>query len=331
MKVRVSLICTVKNEERSIGRLLDTLMSQLRPPDEIIMVDGGSKDRTKDIIKSYVSRSAHIRLISADGANIAEGRNIAVQNSRYDIIASTDAGCELEDTWLENLTAPFEKDPSVDVVSGIYHYTGTTPFGKAAAKLLNRKMPMMGDVFSPSSRSLAFKKEAWERVGGYPEHLRISEDTTFNLMLKAVGCRFIVAEDAIVRAETRRRPQELYKQYYQYSKWDVIAKNANSPARLIKAVFYTTSSAVLVIATALSPPIGLAMIGPAGLYYVIKYGVLLDKNAIGLQNTIYGPIALFSIMAGEILGAFSGLIERRSARSSNMAFASGNRTMDRDR
>ena len=55
MRQTVSVICTVLNEGESIKGLLDSLAAQTRLPDEIIFVDGGSRDNTVDILNSYAA------------------------------------------------------------------------------------------------------------------------------------------------------------------------------------------------------------------------------------------------------------------------------------
>lgn len=70
---KVSLISTLKNEGFCIKGFLDSLLSQSRSPDEIIIIDGGSMDRTVDVIKSYIVKGNPIKLIIKDGANIARG------------------------------------------------------------------------------------------------------------------------------------------------------------------------------------------------------------------------------------------------------------------
>ena len=85
-KVNISLICTVKNEEDTTLDWLASLEKQSRLPDEVIIVDGGSTDRTVDLIKEFMRNSKlNIRLIVAPGVNIAQGRNIAIKNVTYDI------------------------------------------------------------------------------------------------------------------------------------------------------------------------------------------------------------------------------------------------------
>ena len=92
---KVSLILTVKNEEKSINILLESILSQNKMPNEIVIVDGGSIDKTIEIIKEYKD-SLPIKLIQKKGINVPRGRNIAIANSKYPIIAVTDGGCRLD-------------------------------------------------------------------------------------------------------------------------------------------------------------------------------------------------------------------------------------------
>ena len=80
--MKVAAIATVKNESGSIRRLLDSLMSQTRQPDEIIIVDGGSTDDTLEILYEYVkTQAAPLQVLEAPGSNISKGRNVAIEAS----------------------------------------------------------------------------------------------------------------------------------------------------------------------------------------------------------------------------------------------------------
>lgn len=226
--MNVSVIITIKNEEKSIELLLASLKDQSKIPNEIVIVDGGSSDNSLEIIKSFSKRcSIPIKLIVKNGINIAEGRNEAIRNSNNDIIASTDAGCKLSENWLENLIKPFEENPDVDVVSGWYEPYATNDFEKISSELTSPKLKRFlkkPDDFLPSSRSIAFKKQSWESVGGYPEYLYTAEDTLFDLKLKEKGFKFAFASDAIVFWKVRKNMKAFFKQYFIYRKGDGNAK-----------------------------------------------------------------------------------------------------------
>jgi glycosyltransferase involved in cell wall biosynthesis len=94
--MRISVIVPVRDEAQSISALLDGLLAQSRPPDEIVIADGGSIDETAAIIDEYISRGAPIQLIWAGPALPGRGRNIA----------SGGASCECTgDVWAPRLDA----------------------------------------------------------------------------------------------------------------------------------------------------------------------------------------------------------------------------------
>lgn len=219
--MKVSLIITVFNEEKTIGKLLRSLGNQTLRPDEIIFVDGGSKDRTVQLIKAEARRNENIKLIIKKGASIAQGRNIGIKAARGEIIAMTDAGCVAHKDWLEKITQPF-KDSSIGIVAGFYKMTGKTPFQQAIAPYLGIPPEKFNAKnFLPSARSIAFRKEIWEKIGGFNEKLeRTGEDTLFNYQAKKLGVKFAFAPDALVDWEMPKTLSEAMKKFYVYAKGD---------------------------------------------------------------------------------------------------------------
>lgn len=225
--MRISLITTVKNEENSIEAFLESILQQTRLPNEFIIVDGGSVDRTVEILKEFVPlfkrKNIVYKIIVQKDANIAKGRNIAIRHSSGDVIACTDAGCILSKTWLEEITRPFELDPTVDVVGGWYEPLATSKFEEIVAEITYpklRKILRKPGNFLPSSRSVAFKKKCWEKVGGYPEWLYTAEDTLYDILLKKTGCNFVFNPNAVVYWKVRENLHKLFNQYYNYAKGD---------------------------------------------------------------------------------------------------------------
>lgn len=222
MAERVSVIATVLNEAASIPALLQSLATQTRLPDEVVIVDGGSTDGTWEAMQTLAAEMPWpLLLLSRPGANISTGRNVAIAAAQGPLIASTDAGVRLEPIWLERLLAPFSADDPPDVVSGFFVPDPRSSFelalGAITLPLLEEIKP---DHFHPSSRSVAFRRTAWEAVGGYPEWLDYCEDLVFDFALRDAGYRFAFAPDAVAHFRPRPNLRAFFRQYYRYARGD---------------------------------------------------------------------------------------------------------------
>jgi glycosyltransferase involved in cell wall biosynthesis len=211
---------TVYNEGDTIRAVLDSFQAQTRPPDEIVIVDGGSTDDTLAHLRAATDRLPLI-VIERPGANISEGRNVAIAAATGDVIAATDAGTRLPPDWLAHLVAPFEADPARMVTAGFFRADPTTPFEVAMGATV---LPLEDEIdparFLPSSRSVAFRKAAWEAVGGYPEWIDYCEDLIFDLRLQARFAPFGWAPQACVAFRPRSSLGAFWRQYVHYARGD---------------------------------------------------------------------------------------------------------------
>jgi glycosyltransferase involved in cell wall biosynthesis len=217
----VSVIATVKDEERTVNAFLESLLAQSRPPDEIVVVDGGSTDGTVAAIQKLGQSNPTLRVLEAPGSNIAAGRNAAIEEAAGPVVAVTDGGTVADPTWLEELVAPLERDERVGVSSGFFEPEGDTWFERSLSAVV---VPHVREVdparFLPSSRSVAFRKEWWRRVGGYPEWLNHCEDLVFDLDLLRAGARSAFVPQAIVRWNVRSSLLAFFRQYFFYARGD---------------------------------------------------------------------------------------------------------------
>lgn len=245
--MRVSVIATVYNEGESIRRLMDSLMRQTRRPDEVVICDGGSQDETVAILQTYSDRLSGLQIITTAGANISQGRNTAIAAVAGPIVAATDAGVRLDAHWLERLVAPFEGEAGyvgadVNAVAGFFlpdvpGFACDTPtdfaMRQSAQKIFQMAMaatvlPRADEIdpakFLPSSRSVAFRKDLWQQVGGYPEWLDYCEDLVFDLRIRSVsagkGLVFAWAPDAIAYFRPRPSLIAYWRQYFRYARGD---------------------------------------------------------------------------------------------------------------
>lgn len=277
----VSVIATVLNEERSIAELLESLAAQTRRPDEIVIVDGGSTDRTRDILQSWAGRLP-LRVLVVPGANISQGRNAAIRAAAGEIIASTDAGVRLDPNWLAELVRPFEEAPPEDApgaAAGFFLPDPRSTFERAMGAAVLPRLPEIDpNRFLPSSRSVAFLRSAWERWP-YPEWLDFCEDLIFDLGLKALGYRFVFVPQALVYFRPRSSLRAFFKQYYRYARGDGKA-DLWRKRHAVRYLTYLVALPALLALSILHTPWWLAVLFAGAAYYLyLPYRRLLPEIA----------------------------------------------------
>ncbi len=219
--MKITVILTVLNEAESLPRLLDSLAAQTRPPDEVVVVDGGSTDGTVALLQAERHRGRlPLILVERPGANISQGRNAAIAAASGEIIAVTDAGVRLTPRWLEHITAPLERGHAT-VVAGFFRPDPYTLFEVAmGATVLPELRDIVPDRFLPSSRSVAFLRKAAQAVGGYPEWLDFCEDLVFDFWMRDRFGPFAFVPEALVYFRPRGSLRAFARQYYQYARGD---------------------------------------------------------------------------------------------------------------
>ncbi len=216
-RVKVSLVATVRNESQSAVRWMEGIFNQSRLPDEIILVDAGSIDGTYKILKDLAEKSPiPIKILEFPGANISQGRNLAIRQASGDVIVGTDFGSFAHSDWLELLVAPFEIESCIEVSGGWCELSRLVPESIRYRFWLDVENKDPQSVL-PSSRSIAFRKSAWEMIGGYPEWMTLTgEDTYFDLELKR-SCRYwAFVPEALVDWEA---PDTLWRHWKKIVSW----------------------------------------------------------------------------------------------------------------
>lgn len=194
--------------------------AQTLRPTEIVIVDAGSKDGTQERLHRWAQESTiSIKVIVQPRCNVAEGRNIAIEQASHDLIASTDFGCQYHPQWLESLMAPFEKPDTVCVAGGfaIKEELIQTLAARADYILQRGYKLSMDEYFVPSSRSIAYYKHVWETADRYPEWLTLAaDDTIFWYVLKAKQVPTLYVEEPYVYWLRHNSYKGFGKESYRY-------------------------------------------------------------------------------------------------------------------
>src|ERR1043165_745641 len=225
--MKVSVVVPVRDEEHSIRELLESLLAQTRPPDEIVITDGGSTDATPQIIEDYIHRGAPVRLIRAGAALPGRGRNLGAAQASCEWLAVSHARIRLANNWLEALVTKAETRNGIDVVYGSWEPV-TDSFFKQCAAIAYVPPPTSHEGIMVRPRSIAsalLRREAWRAVNGFPEDLRSAEDLLFMDRLEHAGYKTAYEPRAQVYWDLRPTLWSTFKRFLIYSRNNIRAED----------------------------------------------------------------------------------------------------------
>jgi glycosyltransferase involved in cell wall biosynthesis len=221
-----------KNEEKSVGPTLDAVFASTRLPDEIIVADGQSVDRTLERVREYMERGVIIRVVPNPQIFAGAGRNRAAAVATGDVLLFLDFGVLVHPRWIEEMTRPFEQDVGVDAVGGLFEPHVESEFQYCVAAIECREMIL----FSRLSRTeqllrvpaeihlcvgvMAISRTCYQRLDGMPTWLRAAEDKLFGLKMRLARARIALSLDAVCYLQIRKDTKTLFTQNLIYARGD---------------------------------------------------------------------------------------------------------------
>lgn len=217
-ELKISLVIPVRDEAATMPMLFESIDKQTRPPDEVVIVDGGSVDDTVAVITKLANGRDDIRLVRTEGATPGKGRNLGIEAARNDWIALTDAGIKLADNWLERLA---EQAVDADFVFGNYTPITDSFFTRCAAFAYVPAQPA-DSIRGRFIASSLVRREVWEKAGRFPD-LRAAEDLMFIESAEKTGAKFAYAPKAMVYWQLRPDIPSTFAKFVLYSNKNVVA------------------------------------------------------------------------------------------------------------
>ena len=124
-RLTLSLCVCTRNRADELGTLLESVAGQSQLPAEVVIVDNGSTDHTRDVVQSFMKRlhAVPFRYVVDHSRTIGRLRNRAVNESAGDVICFTDDDCILEQGWFRNIEESFLLEDRIGAVGGrMCHY-----------------------------------------------------------------------------------------------------------------------------------------------------------------------------------------------------------------
>ncbi len=226
--IKVSVIIPCRNEEQYIeGCLKSILQNDFNQNDlEILVVDGMSEDRTREIVSNYSKKNSCIRMLDNPEKITPVALNVGISQAIGEIIIRLDAHAEYPNQYISKLIYYLDK-LMADNVGGVWvtlpsNDTGkakaivaalTTPFGVGNTHYrLNIKRIKKVDTVPYG----CFRRSLFERIGMFDERLVRNQDDEFNARIRKYGGKIFLIPEIRIKYYARSTIKSLWKMFYQY-------------------------------------------------------------------------------------------------------------------
>jgi cellulose synthase/poly-beta-1,6-N-acetylglucosamine synthase-like glycosyltransferase len=196
----ISIVVPIRNEQDTIERLTRSLLDQDYPPDryEILMADGGSTDRTRELLAA-VDGHARVRVLDNPGRTAPAALNVAIAKARGDIVTRVDGHSYVAPDYLSRIVAVMQ-ETGESVVGGPVLMFADTPFRKALVEALYSKVgvgavpyrTLRTRAYVESLQTGSFKRAVLDQVGPFDEALAVVEDLDMNTRIRKAGYRLLL-------------------------------------------------------------------------------------------------------------------------------------------
>jgi hypothetical protein len=204
----VSIVMPVWNREHSVGTAIDSVRSQTFTAWELLVVDDGSSDRTREIVRAYSVIDPRVRLIEADHRGVSAARNTGIDAAAGEYLAFLDSDNTWRPDFLNNMWAGMRMNGSraayaaIRMLNGRGEYLGQTV---TATQLLLRNFVDLNVLVAETSliRDLGGFDTALRRWVDYDLVLRIVEISDIEYF-PFIGCDYVDddSDDRITRRES---------------------------------------------------------------------------------------------------------------------------------
>jgi glycosyltransferase involved in cell wall biosynthesis len=191
--VTISVIVCAHNEERYLGCCLTSLLAQSRAPDELLVINNASTDRTRVVAAAIPG----VRIVDEPRKGLVIARERGRSEATGDLLVYVDADCRAPQTWLERIERRFAADPSLLALSGNYRFYDWDRWGRMllrvydftlgpATHVLVKYLLRIGVVFYGGN--FAVRRSALDAIGGFDTTIEFhGEDTNLGRRLFGMG------------------------------------------------------------------------------------------------------------------------------------------------
>jgi len=224
----VSIVIACRNEEKFIGKCLDSLMGQGYPKDklEVLVVDGMSSDKTREVVQEYTRDHPFVQLLENPKKLTPFAMNIGIKSSKGDVIILVNAHSILDKDFLEN-SIHYLSRTRADAVGGMLNaiHEGSSLMANAIPIATDSFFGAGGKRYRSRLREgfmkdtlpyCAYRREIIDKIGWIDEELIRDQDEEFNYRILKSGGKIYYSPHIKSYLFIRPSLKKLWRQHFQY-------------------------------------------------------------------------------------------------------------------
>ena len=332
----LSVIVPIYQEEKYISKCIDSMLSQDYPKDdlEIILVDGMSKDRTREIVATYTAKYPFIRMIDNPERIAPCAMNRGIKEAKGDVIMRLDAHVYYPKNYFSLLVEKLNELPGAENVGALCN---TLPVNdsitaQSIAAVLSSSFGMGNSHFRVGADKEmevdtvpfgCFHRSIFDKVGLYDEELVRNQDDELNARIIKAGGKIYLIPQLVCEYYARDTAKKVYKMFYQYGVFKpLVNKKLGSPAtvRQFFPLFFVLGLLVGPVVCLFLPVLWWAYFAVIMLWFILATSFSLKDSKslkrILTQNWIYFVVH-FGYGWGYIVGIYKILFHRPFVAQSN--------------
>jgi len=318
------VIVPCRDEQHFIANCLDSIIVQDYPKDklEILVVDGVSNDKTKEIISEYAQKYSFIKLLNNVKKTVPAALNIGIKAAKGDIIMRIDAHCTYNQDYISKCVGYLQRHDGVDNVGGIcITLPGNNALlAQSIASALSHPFGVGNSYFRIGSKKEryvdtvpfgCYKSEVFLKIGLFDEDLIRTQDSEFNARLLKNGGTILLVPEIISYYYARESLYALWKMQLQYGYFKPLAAKKIGRIFALRQVIPPLFVGSLIISLAFSPFFKLSLwyfIFVLSFYtfvnMVVSLKIALRKN---LRSFFALPFVFYVIHFGWGIGCLKGI------------------------
>lgn len=312
-----TVVIPVLDEEPFIARCLDSVLAQDYAHLEILVVDGGSSDRTLDIIRSYSRTDSRIDLLHNATGTIPKSLNLALSRARGIWLVRIDAHSTVPSFYVRKAISHLRTN-QWGGVGGRKDGVGVTPSGRAIAAAMGSFFGVGNSTYHHGTERQvvehipfgAYPTQLLRELRGWNEGLRANEDFELDYRIRLKGLRLLFDPEMRIHWHCRQSVSELFKQYRRYGRGKAHVARLHPESLRLRQVLPSAQVACWLLALSLFRRRPVLLAGAVGPYLVaLSFASIATAREVhGMRAKTAVPAAIAAMHSGWGVGFLEEMI-----------------------